>query len=57
MPHEGDRHHRRRRLRVRLRGMKYAQIVPVCREHGVRTLLTEDRDFHRFGDFAVEHLG
>ena len=34
-----------------------AQIVAVCREHGVHTLLTEDRDFHRFGDFRVEHLG
>ena len=34
-----------------------AQIVAVCREHGVRALLTEDRDFHRFGAFTVEHLG
>jgi toxin-antitoxin system PIN domain toxin len=33
-----------------------AQIVAVCREHGVQTLLTEDRDFHRFREFPVEHL-
>jgi len=26
-----------------------AQIVAVCREHGVVELLTEDRDFSRFG--------
>lgn len=25
-----------------------AQIVALCREHGVSTLLTEDRDFDRF---------
>jgi len=25
-----------------------AQLVAVCREHGVRTLITEDRDFARF---------
>lgn len=34
-----------------------AQIVALCREHGVRTFLTEDRDFHRFSGFRVEHLG
>jgi toxin-antitoxin system PIN domain toxin len=33
-----------------------AQIVALCREHGVRMLLTEDRDFARFRDFPVEHL-
>ena len=33
-----------------------AQIVAVCREHGVRALLTEDRDFRRFADFPLEHL-
>jgi len=33
-----------------------AQIVAVCREHGVSRLLTEDRDFHRFHGFQVEHL-
>jgi len=26
-----------------------AQLVAVCREHGVTELLTEDRDFGRFG--------
>ncbi len=34
-----------------------AQIVALCREAGVRTLLTEDRDFDRFRDFPTEHLG
>jgi uncharacterized protein len=34
-----------------------AQIVALCREHGVRALLTEDRDFRRFRGFAVEGLG
>lgn len=33
-----------------------AQIVALCREHGVRALLTEDRDFRRFADFPLEHL-
>ena len=33
-----------------------AQIVALCRESGVRALLTEDRDFHRFEDFPTEHL-
>jgi hypothetical protein len=33
-----------------------AMIVAVCREHGVHTLLTEDRDFNRFDGLAVEHL-
>jgi predicted nucleic acid-binding protein len=26
-----------------------AQLVAVCREHGVVEILTEDRDFARFG--------
>jgi predicted nucleic acid-binding protein len=34
-----------------------AQIVALCREHGVRALLTEDRDFARFSEFQVERLG
>jgi predicted nucleic acid-binding protein len=34
-----------------------AQIVAVCRESGVRALLTEDRDFSRFEDFPVERIG
>ncbi len=33
-----------------------AQIVALCREVGVRTLLTEDRDFDRFAGFATERL-
>jgi toxin-antitoxin system PIN domain toxin len=34
-----------------------AQIVALCREHGVRALLTEDRDFARFRRFPVQRLG
>ena len=34
-----------------------AQIVALCREAGVQTLITEDRDFHRFKGVIVEHLG
>jgi hypothetical protein len=33
-----------------------AQIVAVCREHGVSALLTEDRDFARFPGFVTESL-
>ena len=33
-----------------------AQIVAVCRESGVTTLLTEDRDFRRFADLDLRHL-
>ena len=33
-----------------------AQIVAVCRECGVSTLLSEDRDFTRFRGFAVSRL-
>ncbi len=33
-----------------------AQIVALCRESGVRALVTEDRDFRRFPEFALEHL-
>ena len=33
------------------------QIAAVCREWGVRALLTEDRDFDRFAGFATERLG
>ncbi len=33
-----------------------AQIVALCREAGVRALLTEDRDFTRFPGFATERL-
>ena len=34
-----------------------AQIVAVCREHGVDRLLTADRDFARFEAISVELLG
>ena len=33
-----------------------AHIVAVCREFGVSTLLTEDRDFDRFPGFATSRL-
>jgi predicted nucleic acid-binding protein len=33
-----------------------AQLVALCREAGVRALLTEDRDFARFRGFPVERL-
>lgn len=34
-----------------------AQIAAVCLEHGVTTILTEDRDFHRFSGLTVQTLG
>jgi uncharacterized protein len=33
-----------------------AQIVAVCREHGVSELLTEDRDFSRFPGMTLVRL-
>jgi len=33
-----------------------AQIVALCREHGVSRLLTHDRDFDRFKGFQTERL-
>jgi toxin-antitoxin system PIN domain toxin len=33
-----------------------AQIVALCRETGVSTLLTEDRDFDRFSGFRTARL-
>lgn len=33
-----------------------AQIVALCREHGVAQILTEDRDFARFGSPLVGRL-
>ena len=33
-----------------------AQIVALCREAGVRALLTDDRDFGRFADFPTLRL-
>jgi uncharacterized protein len=34
-----------------------AQIVAVCREHGVTTVLTEDRGMRRFSGVRVSDLG
>ncbi|MDQ3456714.1 MAG: PIN domain-containing protein [Actinomycetota bacterium] len=33
-----------------------AVLVAICREHGVDTLLTNDRDFRRFSGIRVELL-
>lgn len=33
-----------------------AQIVALCREHGVREILTEDRGLRRFSGIKVTHL-
>jgi predicted nucleic acid-binding protein len=33
-----------------------AQIVAVCREHGVREILSEDRDFCRFEEITLHTL-
>ena len=33
-----------------------AQIVALCREHGIATILTNDRDFDRFRDLRVRYL-
>jgi len=33
-----------------------AQIVALCREHGVRAVLTNDRDFERFDGISVNYL-
>ncbi len=32
------------------------QIATVCREHGVRRILTNDRDFARFPDLEIQTL-
>ncbi len=34
-----------------------AQIVALCREHGISTILTNDRDFRRFENPRVRLLG
>ena len=34
----------------------HAQIVALCREHGIATVLTNDRDFERFKEISVEYL-
>ena len=33
-----------------------AQIAALCRDFGVSVLLTEDRDFERFGGLDIERL-
>jgi toxin-antitoxin system PIN domain toxin len=33
-----------------------AQLAALCRENGVSTLLTEDRDFDRFPKLSIERL-
>ena len=33
-----------------------AQIVALCREHSVTSVLTNDRDFERFDGISVEYL-
>lgn len=33
-----------------------AQLVALCREHGIRSLLTNDRDFQRFEDLEPVFL-
>lgn len=33
-----------------------AQIVALCREHGIARVLTNDRDFERFHDISVDYL-
>ncbi len=33
-----------------------AQLVAVCREHGVGSILSEDRDFRRFPSITLETL-
>lgn len=34
-----------------------AQIAALCREHGISTILTNDRDFRRFDHLRVRFLG
>ena len=33
-----------------------AQVVALCREHGVSRLVTEDRDFDRLGGLETERI-
>jgi toxin-antitoxin system PIN domain toxin len=33
-----------------------AQLVAICREHGVATILSEDRDFRRFPSISLQTL-
>ncbi len=34
-----------------------AQIAAICKSHGASTIVTNDRDFERFGFLRVEYLG
>ena len=34
-----------------------AQVAALCREHGIPTILTNDRDFERFKPLQVVYLG
>lgn len=45
-----------RSSQVRGAMMTDAVIVALCREHGVDTILTNDRDFRRFSGIRVEPL-
>lgn len=33
-----------------------AQIVALCREHGISRVLTNDRDFQRFSGMSIDYL-
>jgi predicted nucleic acid-binding protein len=33
-----------------------AQIAALCREHSISKILTNDRDFERFGGVSVDYL-
>ena len=33
-----------------------AQVAALCREHGVSTILTNDRDFERFKPLQADYL-
>lgn len=45
-------------IEARARGnlVHEAQIAALCLEHGATTILTDDRDFHRFTDLSVRRL-
>lgn len=34
-----------------------AQVAAVCLEHGATTILTQDKDFHRFSGITVRGIG
>ena len=45
-----------RRAAARGNLMFDAQIVALCREHGIAAILTNDRDFERFDKLQVRYL-